>query len=113
MKSILVIDDDRLIRQTFKTHLSSEGFEVHVAADGLEGVREDVIGETIKEIGCRFGGSDEGFDFAAEGRIIRTGQVEIGGSGLGVEVDDGVEEDLDLPVTVGKRAVHRIHLHGA
>lgn len=39
MKSILVIDDDRLIRQTFKTHLTSEGFDVHVAADGNEGVR--------------------------------------------------------------------------
>ena len=38
MKSILVIDDDRLIRQTFKTHLSGEGFEVHVAPDGLHGV---------------------------------------------------------------------------
>jgi DNA-binding NtrC family response regulator len=39
MKSILVIDDDRLIRQTFKTHLASEGFEVHLAVDGEEGVR--------------------------------------------------------------------------
>ncbi len=38
MKSILVIDDDRLIRQTFKIHLSSEGFDVHLAADGPEGV---------------------------------------------------------------------------
>jgi DNA-binding NtrC family response regulator len=38
MKSILVIDDDRLIRQTFKIHLSGEGFEVHVAADGMAGV---------------------------------------------------------------------------
>ena len=44
MNSILIIDDDRLIRQTFKTHLSSEGFEVHVAADGPQGVQafEDV-----------------------------------------------------------------------
>ncbi len=39
MNSILVIDDDRLIRQTFKTHLTSEGFDVHVARDGTEGVR--------------------------------------------------------------------------
>jgi len=39
MKSILVIDDDRLIRQTFKNHLGSEGFEVHLAVDGEEGVR--------------------------------------------------------------------------
>ncbi len=44
MKSILVIDDDRLIRQTFKSHLSSEGFDVHLAADGLEGV------ELFKEV---------------------------------------------------------------
>ena len=40
MKSILVIDDNRLIRQTFKTHLSSEGFEVSLAADGGEGVAQ-------------------------------------------------------------------------
>ena len=38
MKSILVIDDNRLIRQTFKTHLSSEGFDVSLASDGGEGV---------------------------------------------------------------------------
>ena len=38
MKSILVIDDNRLIRQTFKTHLASEGFEVTLASDGGEGV---------------------------------------------------------------------------
>jgi two-component system, NtrC family, response regulator AtoC len=38
MKSILVIDDNRLIRQTFKSHLTGEGFEVFLAADGKEGV---------------------------------------------------------------------------
>jgi two-component system response regulator AtoC len=38
MKSILVIDDNRLIRQTFKSHLTSEGFDVTLAADGREGV---------------------------------------------------------------------------
>jgi two-component system response regulator AtoC len=38
MKSILVIDDNRLIRQTFKSHLTSEGFDVSLAADGREGV---------------------------------------------------------------------------
>ena len=38
MKSILVIDDNRLIRQTFKSHLTSEGFEVSLASDGKEGV---------------------------------------------------------------------------
>jgi two-component system response regulator AtoC len=40
MKSILVIDDNRLIRQTFKSHLTSEGFEVILAADGREGVEQ-------------------------------------------------------------------------
>ncbi len=39
MKSILAIDDDRLIRQTFKSQLTAEGFEVHLAADGMEGVQ--------------------------------------------------------------------------
>jgi len=40
MKSILVIDDNRLIRQTFKSHLTSEGFDVTLAADGREGVEQ-------------------------------------------------------------------------
>ncbi len=40
MKSILVIDDNRLIRQTFKNHLTSEGFDVTLASDGREGVDE-------------------------------------------------------------------------
>jgi two-component system response regulator AtoC len=40
MKSILVIDDNRLIRQTFKSHLTSEGFDVTVASDGREGVEQ-------------------------------------------------------------------------
>ncbi len=40
MKSILVIDDNRLIRQTFKSHLTSEGFEVTLASDGREGVEQ-------------------------------------------------------------------------
>ena len=40
MKSILVIDDNRLIRQTFKSHLTSEGFDVSLAADGGEGVEQ-------------------------------------------------------------------------
>jgi two-component system response regulator AtoC len=40
MKTILVIDDNRLIRQTFKSHLTSEGFDVVLASDGREGVEE-------------------------------------------------------------------------
>jgi two-component system response regulator AtoC len=40
MKSILVIDDNRLIRQTFKSHLGSEGFDVTLASDGREGVEQ-------------------------------------------------------------------------
>ncbi len=38
MKSILVIDDDPLIRKTFSSHLSKEGFEVILACDGREGI---------------------------------------------------------------------------
>ncbi|GMR22027.1 MAG: sigma-54 dependent transcriptional regulator [Acidobacteriota bacterium] len=40
MKSILVIDDNRLIRQTFKSQLTSEGFDVSLASDGGEGVEQ-------------------------------------------------------------------------
>jgi two-component system response regulator AtoC len=38
MRSILVIDDDPLIRKTFISHLSKEGYEVTVACDGSEGI---------------------------------------------------------------------------
>ena len=40
MKSILVVDDDPLIRKTLSSHLSKEGFEVILAEDGEEGLRK-------------------------------------------------------------------------
>ena len=39
MKSILIIDDDPLITRTLTSHLASQGFEVHSAEDGEEGLR--------------------------------------------------------------------------
>jgi two-component system response regulator AtoC len=38
MKSILIIDDDPLIRKTLSTHLSRRNFEVHLAEEGEEGL---------------------------------------------------------------------------
>jgi len=38
MKSILIIDDDPLIRKTLSSHLSKEGFEIHLAEDGRQGL---------------------------------------------------------------------------
>jgi DNA-binding NtrC family response regulator len=38
MKSILIIDDDPLIRKTLSTHLSRRDFEVHLAEAGEEGL---------------------------------------------------------------------------
>ncbi len=38
MKSILIIDDDPLIRKTLSSHLSGEGFEIHLAEDGRQGL---------------------------------------------------------------------------
>jgi two-component system response regulator AtoC len=38
MKSILIIDDDPLIRKTLSTHLSRRSFEVHLAETGEEGL---------------------------------------------------------------------------
>ncbi|MFQ6109041.1 MAG: sigma-54-dependent transcriptional regulator [Candidatus Aminicenantales bacterium] len=38
MKSILVIDDDPLIRKTLSSHLSQEGYEILLAEDGEEGI---------------------------------------------------------------------------
>ncbi|MBU1186355.1 MAG: sigma-54 dependent transcriptional regulator [Acidobacteria bacterium] len=38
MKSILIIDDDPLIRKTLSTHLSTEGYEIHTAMTGEEGL---------------------------------------------------------------------------
>lgn len=37
-KTVLVIDDDRAIRQTMKDVLEIYGYEVHTAADGREGI---------------------------------------------------------------------------
>lgn len=38
MKSILIIDDDPLIRKTLSSHLSRRNFEVHLAEEGEEGL---------------------------------------------------------------------------
>jgi len=38
MKSILIIDDDPLIRKTLSTHLSKEGYDVYLAETGTEGI---------------------------------------------------------------------------
>ncbi len=40
MKSVLVIDDDPLIRKTLSTYLSKKGFEAVVAEDGEEGLKK-------------------------------------------------------------------------
>jgi two-component system response regulator AtoC len=40
MKSVLIIDDDPLIRKTLSGHLSKQGFEVQLAEEGEEGVRK-------------------------------------------------------------------------
>jgi DNA-binding NtrC family response regulator len=38
MKSVLIIDDDPLIRKTLSSHLAKKGFEVHLADDGEAGL---------------------------------------------------------------------------
>lgn len=38
MKSILIIDDDPLIRKTLSSHLSKEGFDILMAEDGKQGL---------------------------------------------------------------------------
>ncbi len=40
MKSVLIIDDDPLIRKTLLAHLSRQGFDVHQAEDGEEGIKK-------------------------------------------------------------------------
>jgi len=40
MKSILIIDDDPLIRKTLSSHLAKERFEVLMAEDGREGLEK-------------------------------------------------------------------------
>ncbi|NOR14910.1 MAG: response regulator [Candidatus Aminicenantes bacterium] len=40
MKSILIIDDDPLIRKTLSTHFSKDGFEVFMAGNGREGLEK-------------------------------------------------------------------------
>lgn len=39
---VLVVDDDLVIRQLIGINLELEGFEVHLAADGEEGLRQAV-----------------------------------------------------------------------
>jgi DNA-binding NtrC family response regulator len=40
MRSVLVIDDDPLIRRTLSGHLSKQGFDVQLAEEGEEGIRK-------------------------------------------------------------------------
>ena len=40
MRSVLIIDDDPLIRKTLSGHLSKQGFDVQLAEEGEEGVRK-------------------------------------------------------------------------
>lgn len=40
MKSVLIIDDDPLIRKTLSSHLAKQGFEVYQAEDGEEGIQK-------------------------------------------------------------------------
>jgi len=40
MKSVLIIDDDPLIRKTLSSHLAKQGFEVYLAEDGDEGIQK-------------------------------------------------------------------------
>ena len=40
MKSVLIIDDDALIRKTLSSHLAKKGFEVGLAEFGEEGIRK-------------------------------------------------------------------------
>jgi len=42
MKSILIIDDDPLIRKTLSSHLSRRNFEVHLAEEGEQGLAKYV-----------------------------------------------------------------------
>ena len=44
MASILVIDDERAIRNVLKEILSSEGYKVDEAIDGEEGLRKFLAG---------------------------------------------------------------------
>ena len=40
MRSVLIIDDDPLIRKTLSGHLSKQGFDVQLAEEGEEGIRK-------------------------------------------------------------------------
>jgi len=44
MKKILIIDDDRVLRQTLAAALQAEGYSVAEAADGREGLNKAVTG---------------------------------------------------------------------
>jgi two-component system response regulator AtoC len=48
MKSVLIIDDDPLIRKTLSSHLAKQGFEVQAAEEGEQGVQK--FGESCPDL---------------------------------------------------------------
>ncbi len=46
LKRVLVVDDDRALRDTFKQVLEQWGYEVQLAADGIEGLQQVKRGQT-------------------------------------------------------------------
>lgn len=47
-KKVLIIEDDEMISSMYKTKLNQEGFEIHVANNGAEGIEK--TGEVIPDL---------------------------------------------------------------
>ncbi|MER7190036.1 MULTISPECIES: response regulator [Streptomyces] len=109
---VLVVDDNKVIRQLIRVNLELEGFEVVTAADGVEclevihQVRPDAV--TLDVVMPRLDGLRTAARLRADPRtrdlplaiVSATSQYEVGAGGEGgvaVGVDGGVDAFLSKP----------------
>ncbi|SDN20412.1 response regulator [Actinacidiphila guanduensis] len=100
---VLVVDDNKVIRQLIRVNLELEGFEVVTAADGAEcleivhTVRPDVI--TLDVVMPRLDGARTAALLRADARTRRIGIVMVSAGGLpeGMAAPGGVDAYVAKP----------------
>jgi CheY-like chemotaxis protein len=82
MTSILIIDDDRLVRESTRILLHSKGYNVAVATDGKSGIDAAMSGEFDLAIVDLFMKGMDGFEVMRAIRQIKPGFPMIAASGF-------------------------------
>lgn len=82
MTSILIIDDDRLVRESTRILLHSKGYNVAVAADGKSGIDAAITGEFDLAIVDLFMKGMDGFEVMRTIRQVKPGFPMIAASGF-------------------------------